>query len=708
MRKEDVIQLFQEGSGLSRVVPCFYPRPAQERMASLISEMMIKGTIGLIEAGTGTGKSLAYLIPVMALLPEDARAVISTQTIHLQQQIMTKDLPLAEKVLANPPKVALLLGRGNYLCRRKLHECFRDDATLTPDERRFLLRITDAVNRGLGNRQELSSIADPELWQLIAAKSETCLKNRCPWNAGCFWQRARKDAFEARIIVVNHHLFFSDLALRMRMEWNTERSLLPPYQYVIFDEAHHLEDVATEYLGTHWSEKDFNRGIERLMRKDGQRKNGWLPALQNRLLEKASELSALQTQLLLINDDVIPNLLELEKEVQCFARQLENAIQKNKAKSEDGMVWRYKSRVGDCFPEIGSTCHQLIERLQTVESAISSLVDALEAHESGSEDAIFLAEIGKSLAEFRYTLPQLLDGGDYNYVNWMERDSKGKMSMHRVPLQIGPLFYEAFLAQVLGAAFTSATLTVDRSFAYFRERMGLDRVHPALRREVTLPPAFDYQRQALIAGVRDLPEPDAPTFVNAVAELLPKILTATAGRAFVLFTNRHQMKAVYEKIAEEMTANRMTMLCQGKATRQRLIQKFKTSKSPVLFGMDSFWEGVDIPGEQLSCVILTRLPFRVPSEPVQEARIEALRREGVDAFRQFSLAQAILRFKQGFGRLIRRREDRGVVIVLDSRIATKRYGQDFLGSLPGGTIRILSHRELNTVIAKWWKCNGVE
>ncbi|HEX2954241.1 MAG TPA: helicase C-terminal domain-containing protein [Bacillota bacterium] len=703
MTKEEVMQLFAEDGRLAQVVPQFYPRPAQVRMASIISDVILQGLTGIIEAGTGTGKSLAYLIPALALLPEDARLVISTQTIHLQQQIMNKDLPFVEKALANPPKATLLLGRQNYLCRRKLHECFRDDPSLTPEERRFLMQVNDSAQRGLGNRQELSSVADPELWSLIGSESETCLKNRCPWNSSCFWQQARKAAFEAKVIIVNHHLFFSDLALRMRMEWDTERSLLPPYQFAIFDEAHHLENVATEYLGTHWSERDFNRLIDRLLRKDGHRRKGWLPSLRNRLLERVTELSSLQNELALINDQILPNLLTLEQRVHDFARALETIIQKNHVDNEDGMVWRYKNRVDEVFPEIIPIVERMVQSLRLTESNISSLVDALEEDEPGGEDAIFLAETGKSLAELRWTLPQLMDGGNREYINWMEREKQGKISIHHVPLQIGPLFYDAFLSQVTGSAFTSATLTVEKNFDYFRGRMGIDRVHPTLRREVTLPPAFDYQQQALILGISDLPEPDAPEYIQRLSKILPEILSATNGRAFVLFTNRYQMKAVYEAIEDEMSRQGMTMLCQGKTTRQRLLQRFKSAKSPILFGMDSFWEGVDVPGDQLSCVILTRLPFRVPTEPVQEARVEALRQTGADAFRQFSLAQAILRFKQGFGRLIRRREDYGVVVVLDSRIATKRYGRDFLCSLPGGTIKILASRLIKEAIVSWWK-----
>lgn len=701
MNREEVVRIFGEDGALAEKMPSFHPRPSQAQMAALVADAIAKGLVGIVEAGTGTGKSLAYLVPSLALLPEDARVIISTQTIHLQQQIMAKDLPLASKLLPEPPKAALLLGRNNYLCRRKLTGWQQDAPNLTPDERRFFMRVTDAVQNGCGNRQFLPFTADPQLWGEVASESETCLRGRCPWNNACFWQLARKEAFEARIVIVNHHLFFSDLALRSHLEWESERSLLPPYQYVVFDEAHHLENVATEYLGYHWVEEVFARRLDRLMRKDGRRRNGWLPGLRNRLLERARELSALQEQLTILEQQVIPGVLKLEAAVKSFARQIEKALVASAENEVEETTLRFKASLLELLPDLAPALEDLIGSLRAAESGISSLVDALENEAPGSEDAIFLAETGRGLAEFRFELPLLLDGGHREYVCWLERTRGGKVALHRVPLHIGPLFHEAFLSHVGGAVFTSATLTVDNQFSYFRERMGINNVHPSLRRELVLPPAFEYREQALVLSIRDLPEPDAPDIAQKLAEALVPILRASSGRAFVLFTNQQQMKNVYRQVEAVLTELGMTLFVQGGMTRHRLLQKFKSSNSPVLFGMDSFWEGVDIPGDQLSCVILTRLPFRVPTEPVQEARVEAMRREGLDAFRLFSLPQAVLRFKQGFGRLIRTREDRGVVVVLDSRMATKNYGRDFLNSLPGGTMRLVSQREVAAAIEDW-------
>jgi ATP-dependent DNA helicase DinG len=693
-----VHKVFEANGEIAQKLSGFHPRPAQIQMAKITADIMRKGMIGVVEAGTGTGKSLAYLYPAIFLLPPKERLIISTQTIHLQQQIMDKDLPLVLSLFPQPPSVALLLGRGNYPCLRKIHQLTENASTLSPEERSFFDRIRRSR---VSNRQEAKFRIDYTLWSQIASEAATCLRSGCPWFSACPWQAARKTAFEANVIIVNHHLYFSDLAIRIKAGWETERAMLPPHNRVVFDEAHHLEEIASNYLGIHWDEQQFTQRFERLMRHDGRRKSGLLPGLRERLLDRAKNLASLGEILSMLTNDVIPAVDRLDYEGKEFFLKVKEHISNDGEQPEGGRSVRYKGHLESFVPSIKSDLDRLIESMDNTEKVISLLVDSLAEDEPGGEDAIFLAETGRELAQLRQEVPLLLQGEEQDSVHWIAVDRERNISLHRVPLEIGPLFHREFLSHVHGAVFTSATLTVGGKFDYFRNNMGIDHVHPVLRQEVALPPAFDYSNQALVLALNDLPEPDRPEFVTEATKLIPMILKETSGRAFILFTNRQQMNDIFEKTAKKLKAEGMTVLCQDQTPRHILIQQFKSAKDPVLFGMDSFWEGVDIQGEQLSCVIMSRLPFRVPSEPVQEARLEALRQAGADGFQTLSLPQAVIRFKQGFGRLIRSKDDHGSVIVLDPRLVRKRYGREFCGSLPGGTIRYVGKDEVVRVIHEW-------
>lgn len=706
--KERVIAAFKPDGELARRLPEFHPRPAQIEMASLVADVFTRGLMGIVEAGTGTGKSLAYLAPALALLPSEERLVISTQTIHLQQQIMAKDLPLAQGLIPDPPVVALLFGRGNYLCRRKVYGWKENIASLSHEERRFLLQIDDVLNKELGHRHEMPFIIENSLWNLLASESKTCLRSNCPWNAACFWQNARKSAYNARVVVVNHHLLLADLAIRLQSGWETERAILPAYQWVVADEAHHLEDVAADYLGFHLDEEEFRFRMERLLRRDGHKKRGWLPGLKEKMLDRAQDLAALRDILSLLEHDVIPAMTELETEGEGFFKAIKALAEKH-GHGNANRVWRFKK---DLMEDDGlePAATGFLRAMEIVAERISRLVDGLENDKPGNEEAIFLAETGRDFTELYRSLPSALNGVDRDNVHWLERSGTHAIygALHQAPLELGPLFHKAFLTNLHGAVFTSATLTVGGRTDYFQEGLGLNRVHPSLRREAVLPPAFDYRRQALVLCPKDIPEPDRSDYIPTIVDLLPEILQESQGRAFVLFTNRQQMMDIYQQVEPKLKKLGMNLLVQGQAARHRLVHRFKRADAPVLFGMDSFWEGVDIPGDKLSCVVLTRLPFRVPSEPIQEARIEALQHVGADAFNRLSLPQAVIKFKQGFGRLIRTQNDRGVVVVLDARLVNKPYGKRFINSLPGGEVRFISRKQTAEHIRHWMVNDNVE
>lgn len=705
--------------GVFATTPGFEFRPAQVRMASLIWETFKKGGVALIEAGTGTGKSLAYLYPSFFSTfssastpgPEDAeglpqetgRTIIATHTINLQQQLIEKDIPYLAEVMHYPLKAALLMGRANYLCRRKIMLVEKDQDKLSPEERRMLMRVISAAEEAAGCFEQIGVALPADLRTMLTSEAETCLRGHCPFLSTCFWHAARKKAFDAQVVVVNHHLFFADLALRKENEFAQEKMALPPYEYVVFDEAHHLEEVATLYLGIRLSESELEKFFTRLLRKEGRWSGGRLTVLRRRLLEKSSDLTFLQRNLYLLDAELIPGLNKLEELWQRFFTCLKTYFTLNLSGTEEANL-RFTTDLQDEEARLAEVVNAIRESTAEWEKKASLLVDEWQEVEEFREDSVFLLEAGRYLHKLRCDLPVVLNGTEDKYVHWLEVKTEAEamnVTVHRLPLTIGDLLYENLFTKVKSAVCTSATMAVGQRFQYIKTRLGIDLLHPSERREAVLESPFDYDRQVLVMVAKDLPLPDSPQFLPAVITALPRILEAAGGRSLLLFTNHQQMKAAYQQTAPFLKNKGYSLFIQGEMSRHRLLKKFKTASCPVLFGTDSFWEGVDVPGAQLSTLLIMRLPFRVPTEPLFQAKSEALAREGKEAFFHLSLPEAVIKFKQGFGRLIRTKKDRGVVIVLDKRILTKAYGKIFLSSIPGGEVLFVKVDEIPEKIRSW-------
>ncbi|NLY88153.1 MAG: hypothetical protein GX085_00800 [Firmicutes bacterium] len=678
-------------------------RPAQIDMASLVWEVVEQGGYAVIEAGTGTGKSLAYLYPAFLLtLKEKSRLVVATHTINLQQQLIEKEVPFLAAATGLPLKAALLLGRGNYLCRRKL-AFYRDNLDkLPPGLGKAFNRVLASAENGRGCLEQVGYTLPKELRGLVVSEAETCLRSYCPYQEGCFWVQARKAAFNAQIVISNHYLFCADLAVRRHHDFNDDRLVLPPYEHVIFDEAHHLETVAAEYLGLRLDEAETRRFCERLLHREGRWGMGWLSSLRERLLDKGKDLRFLQQSIALLESVIIPGLLGLEEAFHVFFRLLRET--KGLAAPETEESFRFTTDLQEESPFLAEVVDGINVEGEMWEKNLSQLVDTLQEDEDMAEDAVFLAEAARYFSGLRAAIPLALDGTEEDHVHWVAVERRGgaeQTVVYRVPLEVGPLIHEYLYSNLKSAVFTSATLAVGKDFTYFRERLGLDQIHPAERKELILESPFNYERQVLLLVTGDLPAPDDPGYTEEVCKLLPGLLTAAGGRALFLFTNRRQMKEVYTRLAPALQEEGYTLLLQGEKPRNRLLKSFLSSPKPVLFGMDSFWEGVDIPGPQLSLVVLMRLPFRTPSDPLFQARWEALQRAGKDPFTHLSLPEAVIKFKQGFGRLIRTKKDRGAVVILDQRICTRSYGRIFLSSIPGGKLLKLPAARLPEAVAEW-------
>jgi ATP-dependent DNA helicase DinG len=616
--------VFGPGGMIERCMPTGYEhRHSQLCMAELVEEAFQKKRHLLVEAGTGTGKTLAYLIPAIR---SGRRVVISTATKSLQEQLYTKDVPFVQKHFAPELKVAVMKGRSNFLCREKVRQMEGQPILKGMQEMDWFTQIRDWERlTETGDRTELTFLPDEaELWSKLDARRETCTGQKCVQFERCFITAMHRRAADADLIIVNHHLFFADLALRQ----DDFGSVLPEYSAVIFDEAHEIEDVASDYFGRQVSNYRFEelaRDAEQAMRITQQ---GQPPLLRRvmRLREKVREFF---------------DLLPPQEGRFAFEPGSREAFLEEHRESYDG----------------------LIGALKALESEIAALPSKPEE----------LLVIARRAAELRGETAFLFESNEKNYVYWLERRGKGVFVV-ATPIDVSSILREHLFDAFDTVVMTSATLAVSGRFDFLKQRLGLQ-----VAREMVLSHEFDYGRQALLYIPAGLPDVRHPAFVPKAAEEISRLLKLTHGRAFCLFTSYAQMNQIFELVRPQVE---FPLLLQGTAPRMALLERFRTTPGAVLFATSSFWQGVDVPGEQLSCVIIDRLPFAVPTDPVVAARVRMLTEEGRNAFAEYQIPEAVLALKQGFGRLVRTRTDRGVLAILDNRIQRMHYGKIFIESLP--------------------------
>ena len=594
---------FEPGGLLEQRLQDYEFRPSQVRMAEAVQRALEEQNHLIIEAGTGTGKTLAYLLP--ALL-HGRRILVSTGTKTLQDQIFYKDIPLLETIVGRPIRAAYLKGRNNYLCRLKL-ETLHAEGLFSPRELRSFKAIIEwAGETETGDRAELGSIGDDsELWSRLDARRERCLGTKCRDYDRCFLTLVRQKAMEADIVVVNHHLFFADLSIRK----SDVAAILPEYTAVIFDEAHELEDIATDYFGFHIS--NF------------------------RLAE-------------FIHD----------------ARKFEVDVD---------LVSRTSDRFFGAFALLRDGRHP-VPKLDGIDGLIGALHDARRIIKQMKDFSGEYEALARRAGELESELEVFRSGKLENYVSWIERRDRG-IFLEACPVDVSGMLQEKLFTRIPSCVLTSATLTVADSFAYMRARLGFSE-----GRELSLATEFNVRKQALLYIPKGVPDYRHPSYVERAAEEIRLVLRASQGRAFVLFTSYRQMEALYEMLEPDLP---YPCMIQGKGGgKGRLLEQFKMTPNAVLFATASFWQGVDVKGEALSAVIIDKLPFQVPSDPLVAARSARIQREGGNAFAEYHVPNAILRLKQGFGRLIRSTSDRGILAVLDNRLSTKSYGRLFMASLP--------------------------
>ena len=685
---------------ISEKLPDYEDRPEQLQMSFVVVDAFNKGQLAVIEAGTGTGKSLAYLVPALLWARTNLeRVVISTRTINLQEQLIRKDLPFLQRATGIEFHAVLVKGRSNYYCQRRGETAGRElglfDQQLV-EELQQIMHWAEATADG--SKEDLSFIPSYQAWEEVCCEADQCARVRCQHYSRCFFHKARRTAARADILVINHSLLLSDLALRQETNNYTATAVLPPFERVILDEAHHLEDVATSHFSSQLTRFTFSRVLNRL-RHPRKLNQGLLPRFLDQLSQELpdslddlyrklhEEIESLLIKRQQLFDAALEELHSIAEELpQFLGKQVNSKFELKHRILPDFVqtaVWQKLCKRVDRL-RIG--CAELAQGVSSLLRATEPLPDAVADKVNSS--LVDLAGIGGRLEGISADLGSFMAVAKDSCV-WIEiregrigRKSGLITSLCQAPLDVAESLNKALYQRFQSLVMTSATLTVAGDFSYYHSRVGLDRVEPNRLVELALDSPFDYQQQALVAIPTDLPEPGKPGFSEAVRDAVEKALLCSQGRSFVLFTSYALLRRVHEELSPILEAQRLPCLRQGQENRHRLLKRFAEDESSILFGTDSFWEGVDVPGRSLEQVIIARLPFRVPTEPVLEARSQAIEQRGGDPFMEYTVPQAVIRFKQGFGRLIRHRNDRGVVLILDSRVVKRGYGRMFLNSLP--------------------------
>lgn len=640
-------EFFSKSGALSKLKD-FEFRPEQQQMAVAVAKALEQERPLVVEAGTGVGKSLAYLAPaVEKALKENRKAIISTHTINLQEQLIQKDLPLLQSVLEEPFDALLLKGRRNYLCPARLQIAMSGGGEMfTTSELEELKSIWEwAQTTKLGTLSELDFSPAPRVWSQVCSETHACTARRCGPNGNCFYQEVRKQIADADVLVLNHTLFFTLLSSQTEFSDSGEGFLFAN-DFLVFDEAHTLEQVAARQLGISLSQTGMKFDLHRLFN----------PKSRKGLFQFTGDAAGRRLTMKLLDD------------IDDFFESVQGACKWG----EYGREFRVRE------PELVEDT--LGSGLIEVSRRARQQADLAKENTKAE-----LTELAKRLTECRAALATFLDQREDGLVYWVEKDQREALSLNAAPIDVSELLRPVFFERDRPCVFTSATLGIgERDLGYFRGRVGADDVEA-----IQIGSPFHYQEQMKIHLVRKMPQPSESGYEESLAKWIRHFVRKSGGRAFVLFTSYRLLKKMAEELDDFFDAEDIQLLVQGQGySRGVIIDKFKEDETSVLFGTDSFWTGVDVPGQALTNVIITRLPFAVPDHPLTQARLEFIEEKGGNSFMQYSVPEAILKLRQGVGRLIRSGEDEGMVVLLDNRILSKRYGKVFLDAMPDAPVEI--------------------
>lgn len=696
-------QVFGDGGEFQKKFPHYEFRQGQLDMAEAVQDSLQKDEFLLVEAGTGVGKSLAYLLPGITFSNLSGnKLIISTNTKNLQEQLFNKDLPAIRDCLDLPFTVTLLKGRGNYLCQKKWEENLLDVTTsFSREEAQALLYLIVWKNfTRTGEISENSSFSIKRygyIWKRLQADRHFCRGKKCQSYSQCYLMEVRKKAESSNLVIINHHLLLADMM--------ADNPALGNYEYLVIDEAHNLPQLAPGELGCSLSYADFSNFFQQLFTIRNKFQSGLLPVLKtattkSRFAQQDKMLSHIESSIKLISDNK-----DLFSD---FFSKVGNLVEKS------GNYGKLRVRDPEDFHFITEFLGKIILYWENLSNQIMTIKDILTLvnkelfvqHEEHLEN---LESVLQRLSEFHATLMNLYNPDLKDYAFWLEKINTSDENypagvFNYAPLHVNQLMNDKLFSKVRSVIFTSATLAIRQVFKYYSSRMGLDLLEPGFVRELIVESPFDYQKQSLVLVAGFLPEPRDKFFPAQSAELIREAIDASAAGTMILFTAYKDLNYIYEQLGEYLYQKDILLLAQDKGmSRSALLNEFKVNARAVLLGTNSFWEGIDVPGKPLELLILYRLPFLVPTEPIVEALLEKLQAEGKDSFLHYMLPNALLKYRQGFGRLIRHRNDRGLVLVLDNRIQTKQYGQFFQETIPARTVITSSSIELRDYLGLWFK-----
>ncbi|MBK8648862.1 MAG: helicase [Gemmatimonadetes bacterium] len=694
---------------IARLHQRYEDRASQRGFARTIARLYNGGGIGVLEAGTGVGKSLGYLVPALRWAAQNGeRTVVSTNTINLQEQLVGKDLPFLARALEDQPvRFALLKGWHNYVCLLRLEQARGAGATLfDPGSVADMEAIAAWAERtGDGSLSDLVTPPKPDVWDEVAAEPDLCLRLQCPHFDRCFLFAARRQAAQADVIVVNHHLLLADLAVRRASQKWDDSAVLPPYSRLVIDEGHHLEDAAASHLGA----TATRRGLQRLFGRLERRGKGLLPTLAARLSTRKDLLSV--ASLDLVHARLFPSAVAAREKGGVVFDLLDGLMQEARVPVlrltetfADHPIWRagLAAALEDLLRELallGDNLRLVRERLETDEQALEAQAALLGELRGVSRR---LDNAGDALRE------GLTPAGKHPTVRWLEvRGKERNLAVTSVPLDLAPILREDLFKRLETAIVTSATLSTDGKFDFVRARLGLteDDVEPETQ---VFPSPFDYPSQAMLAVPTDIPAPnvDPRGHFEAVVDAIAEVAHAAGGGVFALFTSHRDVREAAQVLRERGVDQRFPLMVHGEDGRAALLRRFTDAGHAILLGTSSFWEGVDVPGDPLRALVLSKLPFKVPTEPLTAAHCEAIASRGGDPFREYMIPHAALRLKQGFGRLIRTATDQGVVVLMDPRAESKPFGRELVEGLPPARRVIAPWSEVAREITRFYARPG--
>ncbi len=673
---ENAGEYISEGGSLSKISKGFEERPVQIELLKKIVQAFNEDKIAAFEAGTGVGKSYSYLIPAaLWALTNNERVIISTGTINLQQQLCEKDLPAVEKIIGKKIKFVLMKGRQNYICMRRLNDA-ASILDLFDGEGDELKKIAQwAQSSPTGSKSDLSFMPSENIWAKVNSESDACMGMRCPFHNECFVMKVRKEAAGANLIIVNHHLLFADIESRLSGAGYEDAAVLPPYHHIVFDEAHGIENAATSFFSESVSRFKLNKLINQMYRHRKNSESGHLCSLA----------------ILSSNEEKAGDAFDLTNKIKLAITNVEIAAKDLLLNDYTMRLYEETARnFGPFLVAVGELTRALAGFADIIRIIMEGVADEDKDAPCYWESKIILRHLDnyvvllKSFSVWdekkddvfwiqKKRLPpdMVRDGSDAEYV-----------ILTRTPLDISHLMNDGVFEQMSSVICTSATLKTGRDFNYWMRRTGLALCEEERVIKGEFPSPFPYNKNMLFAVPSDAPTPESIQYQQYIEMALPRLIEAAAGRTLVLFTSYESLKSAHRTVLASMRSFPGRIMKQGDDDNSKLLEAFKKENESVLFATDSFWQGVDIPGESLSQVIIVKLPFTVPNDPVFVARAEAITKRGGSSFMELSVPEAVIKFRQGIGRLIRRSDDKGVVVVLDRRIYEKRYGSIFVASMP--------------------------